>query len=175
MAIHRGNWNEKLRHQEITQKYVLQEYSYNPIFLIFRNWYSSVNIVCVLLFYLQEKRLFFMILLSLSDTSFIPIICDRLFPRFLSVENNFRDLSVFDRGSVVISGRVWKLESHFSARRTIHRHFTQTLRSVMRIQTLKEENKIWKLEGTSSIHRIEFLSKISKVPSKIVSSKPHLT
>ena len=66
----------------------------------------------------------------------------------LSVENYFRNLSVLDGCSVVVPGCIWKLESHFSARRTIDRHFSQTFCAVVRIQALMKERKmIWKIRS----------------------------
>ena len=60
----------------------------------------------------------------------------------LGIENYFRNLSVFDRSAIVISGRVRELESHFSARWTVHRHFTQTLCAVVRVQALEKKSSL---------------------------------
>ena len=55
----------------------------------------------------------------------------------LRVKNYFWYLSVFDGSAIVISGRVRELESHFSARWTVNRHFTQTLCAVVRVKALE--------------------------------------
>ena len=58
--------------------------------------------------------------------------------RSSGVENNFRDLSIFDGGTVVVARGVGELEGHFAAGGAVDGDLSQTLRAVVGVTALHE-------------------------------------
>jgi hypothetical protein len=54
----------------------------------------------------------------------------------LQVKYNFGYLTVFDRRSIIATGRVAELKRYFTAACAVYRHLTQTLTAIVRVGSL---------------------------------------
>ena len=74
---------------------------------------------------------------------------------YLSIKYYLWNLSVFDRGAVIVSGSVRELESHpaGTTTRIVHATFAQSFRSVVGVQSLEMRNK-WRVTASVRFQNI---------------------